>query len=388
MTSAVVVPRWGDGAEEERFVAPLLRFLGVRGGVEVLACEASGHADALDQGVSLLELHRPSTLAARSIARRAIGAAATEAGMARGWLPEPARRILLGHLEQSWNAVRAHVHATRPSTVVVCGDCVGSALSLFHSVGDDACRVAFPLSGHHRTPLGPDAVAACRAADVRLAVNNSERAWLECATEVSWSVVGTSIELPEVESADVEDLLVPDGHVAVVDDLCAGVSWREPTDGFDDDRAVVRAGAWLTAVVPCPVVALASGDVVQWSGGKPQRRAISPRARDSVIGSARVVVAADRDSSFASGVLVSLALGRPVVVLDGAPGAAYVAESQGGVVVRGLAEVMHGVRELLDDPTRAEVVGKAGAEWAYAHAVSDEAFAARLLAAGISPEPS
>ncbi len=384
MTTVVVVPRWGDDAEEERLVRPLVRFLSTQGRVDLLALEDAGISTGLgSDDVRIFGLSRPAARAARAIARRAIGAAAAQAGRPRGWLPEPARALLLGHLEQGWDTVRAHVEATRPSTLVVCGDHAGWSLLAFRAAGG-ARNVVLPLTGHHRVPLGDDAVTVCRQADVRLAVDDAESTWLESVTAARWAAVGTALDLPEVRSADLPDPLVADSYVAVVDGLCPGRSWSEPGEDVGGDRSATRAGAWLAEVVPAPVVALDAGDLVQWQHGKAARREISALQRHAVVASARVAVAADRGSTFGWAILESLARGRPVVTLDGTPGAPYVAASKGGLVARDLAEVMEGVRGLLGDAAMATALGTAAARWVRSTAGTEVDYAAKLAAAGLA----
>ena len=384
MTTVVVVPRWGDDAEEERFVRPLVRFLSTQGRVDLLALEDAGISTGLgSDDVRIFGLSRPAARAARAIARRAIGAAAAQAGRPRGWLPEPARALLLGHLEQGWDTVRAHVEATRPSTLVVCGDHAGWSLLAFRAAGG-ARSVVLPLTGHHRVPLGDDAVTACRQADIRLAVDEVESTWLESVTTSRWAVMGTVLDLPEAKSTDLPDPLVPDSYVAVVDGLCPGGSWSDPGEDLGDPRSVTRAGAWLAEVVPAPVVALDAGDLVQWLDGKTARREISSHQRHAVVAWARVAVSADPTSTFGWAVLESLARGRPVVTLDGMPGAPYVTASKGGLVARNIVELMEAIRGLFGDTAMATTLGIAAARWARSAVGTEDDYASKLTTAGIA----
>lgn len=378
----IVVPRWGDASEEERMVHPLVDLLAGRERVDLLALEAAAHqGEVADPAHLELGPVVPRT-SATAIARRAIGISAAAAGRPRGWLPEPARAILTGHLSVSWDRALAHMESTSPSTVVICGDETGSALPLFRSIGVRARKIVFPLVAHRRTPLADAAVEAWRAATVRLAIDEAERCWLERATGASWTAAGTVLDLPSVDSHDLPGALLPGQYVAVIDAMCAGASWRGTEEGIESVRATVHASGWLAAAITVPVVALHMGDLLQWCAGRPDRHPLSESQREALVARAGVVVSLDPTSSLGWGQLVALARGRPVVTLEGMPGASYVAESGGGIVSRDLVGLGEGVRALLEDAGLAGELGRAGEAWAELHAGSEGHYARRLTAAG------
>lgn len=386
MTTVVIVPRWGDDSEEERMVRPLVDFLCTHDDVDLVALEGAGGAGPRGSA-ALVEISRRSEAgAARAIARRAIAVAAVAAGRPREWLPEPARTALIGHVETCWDRAIAHVATRSPSTVVVCGGGSGSALRVFHALGGDVCRVVLPLTPHHRPSLGADDVSVCRDADVRLAVDRAERTWLEAVTGAEWTAVGTVVEHPPTDHADLPRLLTQCDYVAVVDRMSPGSGWSDATDGIDGDRVPSRTAGWLAAAIGSQVVALELGDLVQWSHGNPVRTPVTERQRWAVLLGARAVVAADPGSVLGWGVLAALSCGRPVVTLSDSAGASYIVESGGGLVASDLVEVIEGVRGLLEDPARAEELGRVGASWATVQAGSAQLFAERLVAAGLSKE--
>lgn len=382
MTTMVVVPRWGDASEEERIVRPLVSVLASREHVDLLALEAAEqHDDVGDPAPVVLGPLVPRT-AAMAVARRAISMSAAAAGRSRDWLPEPARTALTGHLPVSWDRALAHMERTSPSAVVVCGADTGSALPLFRRIDVRARKIVLPLVAHHRTPLSDAAITACRAATARLAIDEAERSWLERATGARWTAAGTALDLPPVDSHELPDGLSPGEYVAVIDAMCTAPGWRGTREGSGSVQATLQASGWLAAAITTPVVALHTGDLIQWHDGRPDRQPLSGQQRDAVVAYAAVVVTADPTSSLGWGQLVALARGRPVATLEGMPGASYVTESGGGIVSCDLLGLRDSVRELLEDPGLAGPIGKAGAAWAEVHAGSEELYARRLAAAG------
>lgn len=382
----MVVPRWGVGSEEEQLVRPLLRFLARCGPVDLLVLEGARNVTATVPDVTTVVLSEGADDTVRAIAHQALAIAAGEAGLPQGWLPEAARSVLLGHVDASWARAATHLRAMSPSTVIVCGSDIGPALALFESAGD--ARSVVLMLARHAQALGGDALAACRRAGIRLAIDEAACADMRSVCGGDWISVGTALDLPAVDASELPASLSADGYIAVSDGMCPP-AWGGP---WDPPRTLgggppSEIAGWLAEAVPCRVVALEGDQLVEWNKSHPSRRRVPDACRHSVLAHARAVVATDPTTTVGWSVLAAQLRGRPVVVLEDLAGASYVVASGGGFVVKDFAEVLEAARFLVSDAHLAHELGEAGSAWAREHAGSADEFAKRLAAAGVLDEP-
>lgn len=390
-TAVVVVPSWDTGTEAEVAVRSLAGVLARTHRVEVLVLAGTGSGLRRDGALQVVDLAAaPADTPSRAIVAHALRAAAAAGGRPAGWLPEPAATVLDAPAAAGWAAARAHLAGQEPDLVVLAGLAGRHGLDLVGELPAGTPTLALPLVGHG-TELPLDALAVLQSVGTVLATSPTEAGWLAGPTGRAVVDIGTHLPANPYAVREPPAMVEAGNYVAVVDAVTA-----VGDSALAHDRTgrrygpTVALGAWLqSAVQPMAVAAVDGADVITWRRGHGQQHTVVTSRSDlwRMVAFARMVVVVDPDPVLARSTLEVLLHGTPAVVPAGTLAAGHVAESAGGLVVDGDAELLAAVRALVDDSGAAATLGRAGQQWALPRFGDLDAYTRRVTAACGIPSP-